>query len=64
MVEKCQRLTPGMTFEPESHAAEINGKRVLVNAIDAVRDDIAGCFTDSFRGRLILTCAKTSKLFT
>ena len=63
MVEKSERLIFRVAFEPESDATEFDRERVLVDAVDAVRDDIADCLAHSFRARFVLTRINPGQFF-
>lgn len=54
VVEKGKGFSGGVAFQPEGNTAEVHGQRVSVHAINAMADDIANGFADTFRGRLVL----------
>jgi hypothetical protein len=63
MVEEGERLALCVTFKPQGYAAEFDGQRVLVHAINAMRDHVADCFAHAFRGGLVLACVHSRKFF-
>ena len=63
MVEERQRLAPDLTLNPQGHFAQLHGKRVFIDAIDAVGDHVADGFPHLFGRRFVFPGTGTSQFF-
>lgn len=62
VIQKSKRFPLAVRFQPESDPAQLHRERILVHAVDAMRDHVTHRLTNAFRCGLLLATAHASQL--